>query len=138
MMKGEKESGYSLHHVNEKLDEGDIIDIRTKPLDYSKTMLANMESRYEVGVDMVLDTVEKFARGGDLHEAAIQQDPEKASYYTFPTEKELENCVKRGIKIVDGEETKELLVRCFGGGREEEFGEMIGLAAKAWYAAPLN
>ena len=92
-MKGEKEFGYSLHHVNEKLDEGDLIDIRTKPLDYNNTMLANMESRYEVGVDMVMDAVEKFARGGDLHEATIQQDPEKADYYTFLTEKELETYV---------------------------------------------
>jgi methionyl-tRNA formyltransferase len=69
MMKGEKEFGYSLHHINEKLDEGDIIDIR--PPDYSKTMLANIESRYEVGVGMVMDAVENFARGGDLHEATI-------------------------------------------------------------------
>jgi methionyl-tRNA formyltransferase len=48
MMKGEKEFGYSLHHLNEKLDEGDRIDVHTKPLDYNKIMLANMESRYEV------------------------------------------------------------------------------------------
>jgi methionyl-tRNA formyltransferase len=135
MMKGGKEFGYSLHHVNEKLDEGHLIDIRTKPLDYSKKMLANMESRYEIGVDMVIDAVEKFTRGGDVHEGTIPQDPEKAGYYTFPTEAELETCVQKGIKLVDGEEIKEFLVRCFGGGRQEEFGEMIGRAEKAWYAA---
>jgi hypothetical protein len=87
---------------------------------------------------MMMDAVEKFARGGDLHEATIQQDPEKADYYTFLTEEELETCVQKGIRIVDGEETTEFLVRCFGGGREEGFGEIIGHDTKAWYAAQFN
>ena len=40
--------------------------------------------------------------------------------------------------IIDGKETTEFLVGCFGGGREEGFGEMIGQAAKTWYAAQFN
>jgi hypothetical protein len=133
MMNGEKEFGYSLHHIDEHFDAGDVIDIRTKPLDYSKSMLGNMEPMYETGVQMVLDAVEKFARGGDLHEGKIPQDAAKSCYYTFATKQELETCREKGIRLVDGLQKKELLVKCFAGkGQEVELGKVIDDAAQAW------
>jgi hypothetical protein len=133
MMNGDEEFGYSLHHIDEHFDAGDVIDIRTKTLDYSKSMLANMEHIYETGVQMVLDAVEKFARGGDLHEDKIPQDSAKSCYYTFATEQELERCREKGISLVDGVQNKEFLVKCFAGkGREDELRKVIDDATEAW------
>lgn len=134
MMNGDKEFGYSLHHIDEHFDAGDVIDIRTKPLDYSKSMMANMEPIYETGVQMVLDAVEKFARGGDLHEGKIPQEPAKSCYYTFATEKELERCREKGISLVDGAQNKEFLVKYFAGkGREDELRKVMDDATQAWF-----
>ncbi len=136
MMNGEKEFGYSLHHIDEHFDAGDVIDIRTKPLDYTKSMLGNMENLYETGVQMVLDATEKFARGGDLHEGKIPQDPAKSCYYTFATERELETCREKGIRLVDGLHKKELLVKCFAGkGNEDELRQVIDDASLDWMAS---
>ena len=134
MMNGEKNFRYSLHHIDENFDTGDVIDIRTKPLDYKKSMLSGMDDIYDVGVGMILDAVEKFARGGDLHEGKVEQNENESKYYSFPTAEDLQKCRENGIRLVDGEEVQGLLVASFAT-KEIEKGlrVVIEQATRDWY-----
>ncbi|KAE9362956.1 hypothetical protein N431DRAFT_433200 [Stipitochalara longipes BDJ] len=118
---GDEEFGYSLHHIDEHFAAGGVIDIRTGKLDYGKNMLAGMSGLYEIGVAMIMDAVERFARGGDLHKGCVEQGSAKGACYKFPTQDELETASDNGIILVseDGHEIRDLLVECFGGEDEE-------------------
>jgi len=133
MMNNDKEFGYSLHHIDEKFDAGNLIDVRTKPLDYAKSILGNMEGIYKLGVEMVLDAVENFARGGNMHESATPQDETKSRYYSFLTTEEMNICKTKGIKLVDNEVLEKFLVACFAGkGHESELRDVINKAVRLW------
>jgi hypothetical protein len=83
---------------------------------------------------MISDAVERFARGGDLHEGKAVQNAEDSGYYTFPTEDELAICKEKGIRLVNGEEMRELLAGFFAEkGNEDELRDVIGKAAEIWY-----
>ena len=126
--------GYSLHHVNSSYDSGPVLDIRTAPIDYDKSMLHYMNDVYPIGVEMVLDAVDSLARGKKM--SSIEQDEAKSRYYTFPTEEELEVARKRGVRLVDAAAIENVLVDSFAGNggrdalreivrkaREERYGE---------------
>jgi len=133
MMNNDKEFGYSLHHIDEKFDAGNLIDVRTRPLDYAKSILGNMEGIYKLGVEMVLDAVENFARGGNMHESATPQDETKSRYYSFLTTEEMNICKTKGIKLVDNEVLEKFLVACFAGkGHESELRDVINKAVRLW------
>lgn len=134
MMADDADFGYSLHHIDKDSDAGAVIDIRKSSFDYKKTVLGNMEEFYATGVGMVADAIEKFARSGDFQEGKIEQDAEKSGYFSFLTEEDLATCNEKGIRLVDGEKTKEFLVSCFAGkGKEDELRWVIGKAAETWY-----
>ena len=124
--------GYSLHHISSSYDAGPVIDVRTAPIDYEKSMLHYMNEVYPIGVDMVLDAVDNLARGKNM--PAIEQDEAKSRYYTFPTEEALEVVRKRGVKLVDAEAMEEVLVDKFAGdGRQDAVRGLVREAVREWY-----
>jgi hypothetical protein len=134
MSNADLDFGYSLHHIDENFDAGAIIDIKTGTIDYSKAMLEGMNGLYEIGVGMVMDAIERFARGGDLKDGVVEQEVEKARYFTFPTEEEIREGGEKGVEIV-GDGALELLVECFGGEDgelKELLREKIGEAWRKW------
>jgi uncharacterized NAD(P)/FAD-binding protein YdhS/folate-dependent phosphoribosylglycinamide formyltransferase PurN len=132
MMNGEREFGYSLHHVNEDYDSGDILDIRTHPIDYKKSMLQSMEDVHQIGIDMVMDAMDRVARGKPL--PAFRQDAAKGRYHTFPSEEELENCRRSGIRLVDSSPISDLIIRSFASPDDEDaLREIIEKATREWY-----
>lgn len=133
MMASEKEFGYSLHHIIEALNAGEIIDIRCKDIDYSQSMMKNVEDKYEIGVKMVEDVVERFAKGENLEEGTIPQLEEEKGYYTFMSEAKCTACEEMGIRLVDGEEMRAFLVSCFGGEKSAGLSAVLGDATNEWY-----
>jgi Formyl transferase len=137
MMKGEREFGYTLHHVNEEYDEGDVIDIRTGPIDYQKPMLHWMEDFYQIGVDMTLSAVESLSRRKPL--PAFRQDQTNGRYYTFPTAEELEIYRLSGLRLVDPSAIHNLIVRSFAPpGEEDALRQVIEKATNEWYGNAEN
>lgn len=132
MINGDKQFGYSLHHIDQDCNAGDMIDIRTKEIDHKKTVLEGMKVAYSVDIQMVADAIEKFARGRDLHEDQIKQNAEDGRYYTFLTEEELDLCKDKGITLVNREEIAEFLVKYFGG-KHSGLGEVINKAVMKLY-----
>ena len=132
MANKEPSFGYSLHHISSSYDAGPVIDVRTAPIDYEKSMLHYMNEVYPIGVDMVLDAVDNLARGKNM--PAIEQDEAKSRYYTFPTEEALEVVRKRGVKLVDAEAMDEVLVNSFAGdGGQDAVRGLVREAVREWY-----
>ena len=132
MSNGEREFGYTLHHVNEHYDSGDILEIRTHPIDYRKSMLHVMGDVYDIGVEMVLDSIESLAHGTPL--PASSQSAAGSQYYTFPTEEELGAYRMKGIHLVDPPAICDLLIQSFAPpGDEKALQQVIEKAARQWY-----
>ena len=132
MTNKEPSFGYSLHHVSSSYNSGPVLDIRTAPIDYAKSMLHYMNDVYPIGVEMVLDAVGNLARGKNM--PAIEQDEAKSRYYTFPTEEELELVRERGVRLVDAGAMEEVLVESLAGceGRDA-LRVVVSEAVRKWY-----
>ncbi|KAG8530118.1 uncharacterized protein KY384_005600 [Bacidia gigantensis] len=134
MTSAEERFGYSLHHVNEDYDSGDVVDIRTRPIDYQKSMLLSMEDMYPLGVDMAVDAIEHHARGRSF--SMTPQDPTKSHYYSFPTELELNQARMSDIRLVDPASMQDLLVRSYASPSQEKgLRGVIQDATEEWYSS---
>lgn len=132
MTNKEPSFGYSLHHVSSSYNSGPVLDIRTAPIDYAKSMLHYMNDVYPIGVEMVLDAVGNLARGKNM--PAIEQDEAKSRYYTFPTEEELELVRERGVRLVDAGAMEEVLVGSFAGSEgRDALRVVVREAVRKWY-----
>ncbi|CAF9917901.1 hypothetical protein IMSHALPRED_003778 [Imshaugia aleurites] len=132
MINKEPTFGYSLHHISSSYDSGPVLDIRTAPIDYQKSMLHYMGDVYPIGVEMVLDAVENLARGKDM--PAVEQDEARSRYYTFPTEEELEVMRQKGVRLVDAGAVEEVLVGSFAGGEgRDALRRLVRAAVRKWY-----
>jgi uncharacterized NAD(P)/FAD-binding protein YdhS/folate-dependent phosphoribosylglycinamide formyltransferase PurN len=134
MGNGDTDIGNSLHHIDEHFDTGDVIEARKGEIDYGKCMLVGMKGLLGVDVEMVLDAVEKGARGGNLREGNVVQDEKRAKYWKFPTEVELNMVREKGVELVDkdGKEVFAFLMECYGGDDEERKEELRGQISDAW------
>ena len=90
-----------------------------------------MNDIYPIGVDMVLDAIDNFARGKKT--PGIEQDETKSRYYTFPTDKELEVARERGVRLVDATAIENVLVDSFAGnGGRDVMRELMRRAVREW------
>lgn len=63
----EKEWGVTVHYVNEKFDEGDIIELVRFPVDPNTITVKALEHQsQQVGAEVTLRLVERFASGEDV------------------------------------------------------------------------
>jgi methionyl-tRNA formyltransferase len=79
---GDKETGVTLHWVDEKFDTGDLLLQEAIPIGLDDTMTSLQYKSAQVGADMLI-------RGVNLIEAGdpprIPQDNSQATYYSFPS-----------------------------------------------------
>lgn len=124
--------GYSLRHVSSSDKSGPVLDARTIPVDYEKSVSHHMNDLSPIGVEMVLNAVDNLARGKDMH--GLEQNEDERQYCSFPTEEGLGMLQKRGMKLVDAAPIKEVLVDRFGanGGRDA-LKEAVREAVGGWY-----
>ena len=133
MDNGDREFGFSLHHMNEDWDAGDVIDIETGPIDYERPMLCAMIDLYGIGVGVAMKAFDKLSRGQPL--PSVPQDDSKKGYFTFPTQEELSDYHSRGIKLVDARMMHDLLVSTFSSQKtEEQLSDVVTRATSDWYA----
>ncbi|MCJ1233900.1 hypothetical protein MMC14_001858 [Varicellaria rhodocarpa] len=132
MMNHELDFGYTLHHVNGASDSGDIVDIRTHPIDYQESILHWTMQNYESGVAMIQDVIEQIARQKPVY--ALPQDPTTSHHYTLPTNEELAVARLEGVRLVDGAAIQDVLVRSYApSGGEEALRVVIQKATNDWY-----
>jgi methionyl-tRNA formyltransferase len=94
VIKGEKVGGVTIHFVNKKLDEGDILLKKEIEINYKESILSMDCKLMNVGVDLIFDVIKEIENNNI--------SPQKQSigcYYSFPTKKDLKNLKERGIKL---------------------------------------
>ena len=128
MRNRERDFGYSLHHIG----SGDVVDIRTHPIDYREPVLHWAWRNHMTGVTMIEDVVDQVARQKPV--SATPQDLTASRTYTLPTTEELAAARRGGIRLVDGAAIEDVLVRTYAPtGGEEALREVIQTATNEWY-----
>lgn len=70
---------YSLREIKNDSSSGNLIDIRKRAIDYSKSTVSCMNDVYALGIDMAMDAVSKMARGEDLGAVDLTNTPDLSS-----------------------------------------------------------
>jgi len=79
---GERETGVTVHWMDEELDHGDILLQRTLPIEPDDTVHSLvMRSKVGVGRNLLLEAIELIERGAAPR---LPMDPAQASYRSYP------------------------------------------------------
>ncbi|CCK80973.1 MULTISPECIES: formyl transferase [Desulfobacula] len=110
MLNGEATVGCTLHRVvDEGIDTGPIVDIKTMPVDYSKSVLWHMCQLYPLGIDLFKQFLAKYEIQKKIE--TFPQDESKKRYYTFPGSEEFNIFTGNGHKLIDNQEYLDMLGR---------------------------
>ncbi|HOI30217.1 MAG TPA: formyltransferase family protein [Melioribacteraceae bacterium] len=85
LFKGEKETGVSIHFVNEELDAGDVIVQKKFPIEEKDNFNTIVKKNYELAPAAMLEALDKLKNG---YVQFIKNDSSIATYNTTPTLKE--------------------------------------------------
>ena len=82
LYKGEKETGVSIHFVNEKIDEGDIIVQKRFPISKQDNFNTIVKKNYQIAPKAMLEALAKLEKSNyDI----IKNDNNLATYNSIPT-----------------------------------------------------
>jgi methionyl-tRNA formyltransferase len=82
LLNGEKETGVTVHFMNEQLDDGPIILQRTLAIDPHETQHSLLLKTKKAGAELLLEALEAMERGTVAPQVNAR---EQATYYSFPT-----------------------------------------------------
>lgn len=111
MLEGEREAGFTLHHLSRDWDTGPVIGQARFPLDYSHSVVENMLLHTADAAGLILDLARRM-RSGRTVPAAIQ-DESRARYFSYPTETELARLASREVDVFRASAVIDLLVDAF-------------------------
>lgn len=86
----EKESGVSIHFLDDKIDNGAIIVQKKVPIDRFDTFDSLMEKIFSITPEAMNEAL-KIIRNGDFEEKLIENDYKFSSYYSIPRFKDAVN-----------------------------------------------
>jgi len=107
MFNSENKAGCTLHKVDQGIDTGPIYDIKTMPVDYSKSVLWHMCQLYPLGIDLIKGLLLKYESSKNIE--TFPQDESKRNYYTFPTSEEFDTFSNNGYKLINNQEYIQIL-----------------------------
>ncbi len=82
LFNGEKETGVSIHFVNEGIDAGQIVVQKKIPVSSRETFNTLVEKNYKIASDAMLEALERVENSS---EDFIPNDDQNATYNTVPT-----------------------------------------------------
>lgn len=98
VLKGEKEIGTTLHYIEDAtIDTGRVIAISRREVDFASSLIENISRLYEAGCLDIIEFLRKVENGKKI-ELVEQKNLGVSAYYSYPTEKDLEECAKK-IKL---------------------------------------
>jgi methionyl-tRNA formyltransferase len=116
LMNGDAEIGCTLHFIPDgSIDTGDVVGVRTLPVDPRRSLLWHILSLYTPGVGMISDSIARLARN-----EALVTEPQSAAgarYYTYPTESEWAEFLARGWRVADMSDLLDVLAPYSGSAR---------------------
>lgn len=132
MANDEKETGVTLHHVDEGIDTGPIICSERFPIDKQSSFLKIFFESHTYATSCII----KAIKSGD-HKSVLEQSAQagESNYYTFPTPKNCENWEKKGIHISNPKEIVDILSKSYsleGSQHHQELRNALIQASAEW------
>lgn len=106
MADGQDNYGWTLHHIDEGIDTGRIVDLGAIQLNSHNTALRETMRMACVGSKMLLQNLEKIAEGQTL--VGYPQVPKEAKYFSYPTAETLDDWRENGPCLVNPDEMPEV------------------------------
>jgi methionyl-tRNA formyltransferase len=97
MFYGEKSVGTTIHRINAGIDDGDILMQTETPIDAAESLDALIRRTKKLGAGLMIDVLDRF-RTGDVR--VIQNRREDATYFTFPTRRDVKEFRRRGYRLL--------------------------------------
>lgn len=117
MLAGDRELGTTLHTIDDSsIDTGRVIATTRTALENDRSYLWNVLNLYPAGVKCMLEAVATLSSGDTL---ATRPQGDGGSYFTFPTEEELQAFFAAGHRLYDPTETIALAHTHYFGHSEE-------------------
>ena len=93
---GEKETGVTVHYMDDKLDSGDILLQRTIPIEPHETQHTLLGKTKQAGAELVLEALDLLEQGRAERKP---NDASQATYFTFPTPEDVRKFRKAGKRF---------------------------------------
>jgi methionyl-tRNA formyltransferase len=117
LMARERELGCTLHFIADgTIDTGPVVAQVRVPVDPRRSLFAHVLSLYPASIPVVADAIARLARGETL-ETRVQSG---GAYYSYPTSDEWDEFVRRGWRVADPDDFRELFARYLPSGRHAE------------------
>ena len=101
MAGGDRETGVTVHWMDETLDTGAIIQQRSTPIHQGESAISLAHRCADLGGKMLVDAIDRVRRGVASH---IRQEPGQGSYHSWPDRDCLRRCKQHGhpyLSLVD-------------------------------------
>jgi methionyl-tRNA formyltransferase len=107
-MAGEREIGCTLHYITDgSIDTGPVLAQARVAVDARRSLFAQVLSLYPPGVALMADAVARLD-AGDRLETHVQSG---GTYYSYPSQDEWSEFLRRGWRISDASDFRELYGR---------------------------
>lgn len=114
MFNGDAELNMTLHTIDDSgIDTGRILAMSSFAVDRRKSYLWHVLGLYEGGCQLLAETVNALGEGQRLEGISQATLENTGSYFTFPTQDELDDFAARGLKLVEGDEIRQVMERFY-------------------------
>ena len=93
MAEGDKETGVTVHWMDEKLDTGEIIQQIATPIHRGESTVALAHRCADLAGEMLADVIRAMQRG---ESSSVPQPADEGSYHSWPDRQCLKNCRRQG------------------------------------------
>lgn len=97
MYHGEKAVGTTIHRINAKLDDGDILLQRETPINQGESLNELIVRTKRFGAGLMIEVIQALSED-TLR--PLPNDAAQATYFSFPTRHEVREFKKRGYRLV--------------------------------------
>lgn len=97
LFNGEKEGAITIHKMNSKLDDGEILYQYVYPIELGET-LDHLIRRSKIKAAEVLLEALEILRQRDFQ--LVPNNTQKATYFTFPSAKDVKRFRRKGLKLI--------------------------------------
>jgi methionyl-tRNA formyltransferase len=107
LAKGESKTGCTVHTMDEKIDEGNIIIQKTNDINGDDTQFSIIFKNKMVGAQAVVEAIDLFNSGE--YETVQRPMPKGGSYYSFPTKNDVNELKRNGKELITFKDVKMIM-----------------------------
>lgn len=90
-------AGVTVHRMNEKLDDGEIILQKDVTIDPQESLETLIQRTKRVGAELIIEALDRFCSGTLRY---FPNDRERATYFTFPSRRDVRQFRKKGLRLL--------------------------------------